>query len=227
MSKDCNSDLNYFDADCDYHSSNKTTPAFSKRKDFCNRSRENAYNTNCIRFCNVARTECTLKKMYDECKRFGISDTDCTQSQIDTIRKRCLDYKMISDTDRQTRGAPQCNASGLASFESDCNRFNIALKECDVEAVNDAKETEELIRQEEQNTEMLDAISEQAIQFTTVQSDTVRQLYIDSQNILQKVILESEEIPSDDSYKLILSACIIIIFIGFVIASVFFSRSKR
>jgi len=227
MSKDCNSDLNYFDADCDYHASNKMTQAFQKRKDFCNRSRENAYSTNCIRFCNVSRTDCTLKKMYDECKRFGISDANCTQSQIDTIRKRCLDYKMINDTDKQTRGAPQCNASGLASFESDCTKFNIALNECNVEAVNNAKETEELLKQEEQNKEMLDAISKKAVEFATVQSDTVRQLYSDSQDILQRAILESEEIPSDDSYKLILAACIVIVFIGFVIASAFFSRSKR
>lgn len=227
MSKDCNSDLNYFDADCDYHASNKTTPAFEKRKNFCNRNRENAYNSNCIRFCNVAKTECTLKKMYDECKRFGISDANCTQSQIDTIRKQCLDYKMINDTDRQTRGAPQCNASGLATFESDCTKFNIALKDCNVKAVNDAKETEELLIQEGLNKEMLNTVREQSIQFATVQSDTVKQLYSDSQDILQKSILDSEDIPSDDSYKLILAACTIILFIGFVIASAFFSRVKR
>lgn len=228
MSKDCNSDQNYFDRDCDYHASNKSTPAFSKRKEFCNRSRENAYTENCIRFCNVSRTDCTLKKMYDECKRFGISDGNCTQSQIDTIRKRCLDYKMINDTDRQTRGAPQCNEAGLASFESDCTKFDIALKNCDVETVNDAKETEELLRQEKQNREMLDAIREQSIEFATVQSETVRELYSNSQSILEQAMLDrQDEIPSDDSYKLLLAACIIIVFIGFVIASAFFSRPKR
>jgi hypothetical protein len=225
MSKDCNNDLNYFDADCDYYASNKATDAFKKRKTFCNLNRLNAYSSNCIRFCNVNRSECSLKNLYDTCKNFNIPDSDCNQETIDKLRNKCLKYKIINENNKLQPGAPPCNDQSIKSFENDCNTYNFTLDTCNVLDVNKAKEMSMILNQQQQTQEMMSQISNAYLEYSDSQLEKVNKLFEESQSILMTAISESDNtLPPDDSYKLGIAGCTIIVFIGFIAFSSVLSK---
>lgn len=185
----CDRDWNYWEAKCDSAASNKSSEAFRKRKEFCNRNKENAFKDQCTSFCNVYGTDCDTRKRYDRCARFGISDADCTETNANNLKNKCVTYGFIDkDLEAALPNAPACTQASVTSFEKECGDYKIAVASCTADTLANAK-TAKVIADEAEKTRLAaKELSDKTLETVKETGERNLQQFTETKNIVMDLV---------------------------------------
>jgi hypothetical protein len=133
----CKESNNLFNPNCQALSTKNEALYKDLMTDKCN-TKENYTHEKCIVWCNeAASNSCHMLKAQNDCKKYQITEPDCTQTKINDLKTLCAKYK-LEESDLGA-GVYACNLNAIKTLEDECTKYNIQISSCTTNALEDEK----------------------------------------------------------------------------------------
>jgi hypothetical protein len=121
------------DAKCKALENSNITLYNTLMKDKCNLD-QFYQSTACIDWCKNNSTQCTKLNTLQDCRKYGISVSDCTPQRVLEVETDCKKYGIRSE---QGLTVSQCSVAGIKAVTDQCKEYNI-LDICTANTLQDA-----------------------------------------------------------------------------------------